>query len=136
VGNLAIHIEHEFFGVQGPSANFQSKPNGGLLVTTNASAQINRGLIINLSANHHLPAVYPYRLFVTSGGLMSYGPSVVDQYKRAALYIDRILKGEKPADLPVQQPRKFELVINMQTAKALELTVPPVILAQADEVIE
>ena len=115
---------------------FALKPNGGLVVTTSALAQIHRELIITLAARHRLPAVYPYRLFATDGGLMSYGPDVNDQYRRAAAYVDRILKGDKPAGLPVQQPSKFELVINHKTAKTLGLEVPASLLARADEVIE
>ncbi len=115
---------------------FARQPNGGLIVTTSALAQIHRELIIALAARHRLPAVYPYRLFVTSGGLMSYGPVIVDQYRRAAGYVDRILKGAKPADLPVQQPTKFELGINLKTATALGLAVPQSLLQRADEVIE
>jgi len=115
---------------------FARQPNGGLIVTTSALAQIHRQTIVTLAARHRLPAIYPYRLFVSAGGLMSYGPNVVDQYRRAASYVDRILKGEKPADLPVQQPSKYDLVINLEAAKALGLAVPPTLLARADEVIE
>ena len=93
-------------------------------------------LIITLAARHRLPAVYPYRYFVAAGGLISYGPDIFDLYRRAAGYVDRILKGEKPADLPVQAPTKYQLAINLRTAKALGIEVPPMLLARADEVIE
>jgi putative ABC transport system substrate-binding protein len=111
-------------------------PNGGLIVTASASNLGNRKLIVGLAARHRLPAVYFQRVFVIEGGLISYGADFVDQYRRAAGYIDRILKGEKPAELPVQAPTKYELAINLRTAKALGLTVPQSLLAQADEVIE
>jgi putative ABC transport system substrate-binding protein len=115
---------------------FAHSPDGGLIVTTGASATLHRDLIITLAARHKLPAVYYERFFVAAGGLVSYGPDYVDQYRRAASYVDRILKGEKPADLPVQAPTKYETVINLKTAKSLGLEVPPSLLARADEVIE
>ena len=115
---------------------FARAPNGGLIVTASAWSTVHRELIITLAARHKLPAVYFERFFVAAGGLISYGANFVDQYRRAAGYVDRILKGEKPADLPVQAPTKYELVINLKTAKALGLTVPPSVLARADEVIE
>ena len=102
----------------------------------NAVSLRHRDLFIALAARHRLPAVYPYRFFASAGGLVSYGLDLPDQYRRAATYVDRILKGEKPSELPVQAPTKYELVINLKTAKALGLTVPPSLLAQADEVIE
>jgi putative ABC transport system substrate-binding protein len=117
-------------------AAFARSPNGGLIVTGSALAQLHRNLIITLAARHKLPAVYFERFFVTGGGLISYGPDLVDQYRRAAGYVDRILRGEKPADLPVQAPTKYETVINLKTAKALGLDIPATVLARADEVIE
>ena len=105
-------------------AAFAREPNGGLIAIAGALANVHRDLIIGLAARHRLPAVYAYRHFVTGGGLISYGPDTVDQYRRAAAYVDRILKGEKPADLPVQAPTRYELAINLKTAKALGLTVP------------
>ena len=115
---------------------FSRVANGGLIVAPGGSASNHRSLIIALAARHKLPAVYPGRHFATAGGLISYEPDYIDQYQRAAGYVDRILKGEKPADLPVQVPTKYELVINLKTAKALGLEVPPTLLVRADEVIE
>jgi putative ABC transport system substrate-binding protein len=116
--------------------DFARKPNGGLIVATSPAAVVNRKLIINVAAKHRLPAVYFLKDFVEEGGLISYGPDIADQYRRAARYVDRILKGEKPADLPVQAPTKFDMAINIKTAKALGLTVPPALIARADKVIE
>jgi len=115
---------------------FAPGSNAGLIVTGSPAAIVHRALIVVLAARHRLPAVYNTRIFVANGGLISYGVDLADQFRRSASYIDRILKGEKPADLPVQAPTKFELVINLKTAKALSLEIPPGILARADEVIE
>lgn len=115
---------------------FAANPNGGLLVTASALAVIHRDLIVTLAAKHRLPAVYFDRFFVVAGGLASYGPDFVDQYQRAAGYVDRVLKGEKPADLPVQAPTKYETVVNLKTAKAIGLDVPQSLLVRADDVIE
>jgi putative tryptophan/tyrosine transport system substrate-binding protein len=117
-------------------ADFASGPNGGLIVVAGALAAIHRDNIIALAARHHLPAIYSSRYYIASGGLASYGPDSVDPYRRTAGYVDRILKGEKAADLPVQAPTKYERVINLKTAKALGLTIPQSLLARADEVIE
>jgi putative ABC transport system substrate-binding protein len=117
-------------------ASFAHRPNGGLIVTATGQTVAHRDLIVTLAARHKLPAVYFERFFVAAGGLTSYGPDQLEQYRRAAGYVDRILKGEKPGDLPVQAPTKYELVINLKTAKALGLDVPAAVLARADEVIE
>jgi ABC-type uncharacterized transport system substrate-binding protein len=117
-------------------AAFAYSPNGGLILTGSGLANVHRDLIITLAAGHKLPAVYFERNFVAAGGLMSYGPEILDQYRRAASYVDRILKGEKPADMPVQAPTTYELTINLKAAKALGLEIPPSLLARADEVIE
>jgi putative tryptophan/tyrosine transport system substrate-binding protein len=117
-------------------SNFARTANGGLIVTGSAAATVHHNLIAKLAAQYKLPAIYSNRPSVADGGLISYGPDRVDQYRRAASYVDRILKGEKPADLPVQAPTKYELVINLKTAKSLGLTVPDTLLARADEVIE
>ena len=117
-------------------AAFARFSNGGLIVTGSGLASVHREPIIMLAARYKLPAVYYERSFVADGGLISYGPNYVDQYRQAAGYVDRILRGEKPADLPVQAPTKYELAINLKTAKALGLEIPPSLLARADEVIE
>jgi putative ABC transport system substrate-binding protein len=117
-------------------AAFARTPNGGLILTAGATSAVHRDLIISLAARYKLPATYQERSYVVAGGLVSYGPNFSDQYPRAAAYVDRILKGEKPGDLPVQAPTKYELVVNLKTAKALGLTVPTTLLASADEVIE
>ena len=128
VGDIGV-IEHAV-------AAFARAANGGLIMTALAVSAGARDLIITLAARHKLPAVYPYRDWITAGGLVSYGPDLLDQFGRAAGYVDRILKGAKPADLPVQAPTKYELVINLKTAKAIGLDVPASVLARADEVIE
>src|SRR5262249_48448773 len=115
---------------------FAHVPNSGLIVTGSNFAITHRELIIKLANQHKLPTVYPLRFFVTAGGLISFGPDANDTHRRAAVYVDRILKGEKPADLPVQAPTKYELVINLKTAKAIGLIMPPSVLGRADEVIE
>jgi putative ABC transport system substrate-binding protein len=125
----AAEIEREVKG-------FVRGSNDGLIVTASPWTATHRNLLVQLAAKHRLPAVYPYRYHVAAGGLISYGPDPIDQYRRAADYIDRILKGEKPADLPVQAPTKYELVINLKTAKALGLDIPASVYARADEVIE
>jgi len=127
---------HDVREIEGTVAAFARGSNGGLIVTASALAVVHREVIITLATRYKLPAVFFLRSFVTDGGLISYGPDSMDQFRRAAGYVDRILKGEKPADLPVQAPTKYELVINLKTARALGLDVPPTLLARADEVIE
>jgi putative tryptophan/tyrosine transport system substrate-binding protein len=117
-------------------AVFANSPNGGVIVPASPAATSHRHLIVTMAARHKLPAVYFERFFVAAGGLISYGPDLIDQYRRAARYVDRILKGEKPADLPVQAPVKYETVLNLKTAKALGLDVPSTVLVRANEVIE
>jgi len=117
-------------------ANFAGSASGGLITTASGLSAVHRDLIVTLAAQHKLPAVYQERNYVTAGGLISYGPNFLDQFRRAAGYVDRVLKGEKPADLPIQAPTKYELVINLKTAKELGLAVPPSVRARADEVIE
>ena len=123
-------------GIERDVTAFAGEPNGGLIVAVSTASQIHRELIVTLAARYRLPAVYPYQFFVTHGGLISYGPDLVGLYRRAAGYVSRILNGEKPADLPVQAPIKYELAINLKAAQALGLEIPPTLLARADEVIE
>jgi putative ABC transport system substrate-binding protein len=138
--SLSVELVRLAFGdasdIERGIADFARAPNGGLLVLSDPSTGLYRELIVALAARHRLPAVYPFRQFVTTGGLISYGVDRPDQYRRAAEYVSRILKGEQPAELPVQTPTKFELLINLKTAKALGLEVPDKLLALADEVIE
>ena len=137
-----VGVEVSSIDLHGPAQleraieSFAQKSNGGLILTASPTGAANVNLIIAAAARYKLPAVYPQRPFVTAGGLISYGPNFADQYRRAANYVDRILKGEKPADLPVQAPNKYELAINLKTAKALGLEIPATVLARADEVIE
>jgi ABC-type uncharacterized transport system substrate-binding protein len=122
--------------IQNGIAAVANVPDGGLIITGSAPSAVHRDLIIELAAQHRLPAVYPYRFYATDGGLVSYGPNTIDPYRQAASYVDRILKGAKPADLPVQAPTKYELVINRKTAKSLDLALPQAMITRADEVIE
>jgi ABC-type uncharacterized transport system substrate-binding protein len=119
-----------------PITTFAQEPNGGLIIMPTAINTVVRERILALAARHRLPAVYPFRHFATSGGLMSYGPDLADLFRRSGSYVDRILQGAKPSDLPVQHPTKFEFVANLKTAQALGLEIPPTLLARADEVIE
>ena len=127
---------HDGREIEGAVARFADQPDGGLIVVPNPSTVANRASIIILAARHRLPAIYPFRYFATEGGLISYGPDQIDQWRGAAAYVDRILRGDKPGELPVQGPTKYELVVNLRTAKALGLKIPPPFPLRADEVIE
>jgi putative ABC transport system substrate-binding protein len=131
-----VNLVRDAAEIERSIATFARASNGGLIVTTSPLTVAHRDLIVRLAAEHKLPAVYFNRLFVTNGGLISYGPDFANQFRRAAGYVDRILKGERPADLPVQAPTKYELVMNLKTAKALGLAISPALLATADVVIE
>jgi putative ABC transport system substrate-binding protein len=136
VTDLSVIDLHDTSGIERAVAEFARASNGGLVVTASAFGANHPDLIVALAARYKLPAIYPFRYFVAAGGLMSYGPEFINQSVQAAGYVDRILKGESPSDLPVQAASKYELVINLKTAKSLGLTVPPSLLARADEVIE
>jgi len=127
---------HDLRDLVRPAEPAHRQPGGGLLLPPDTSTLTHRDLVIALAARHRLPTVYPFRIFVTAGGLMSYGTDQVEIFRQAAAYVDRILRGDKPADLPVQAPTRFETSVNLGTAKALGLTVPPGLLVAADEVIE
>jgi len=129
-------IENSEADIERVIDSFAATANGGLVVLPDQTTTIRRDLIIALAARNHLPAVYPYRVFVESGGLVAYTAQGLDSYRLAATYIDRILRGTKPADLPVQAPTKYETILNLKTAKSLGIEVPPSLLVQADEVIE
>jgi putative ABC transport system substrate-binding protein len=131
-----VDLQHIAGDMERAVSEFARGPNDGLIVVVSTVATIQRELIVALAVRHKLPTIYPYRFFVEAGGLMSYGPSLIDNYRRTATYVDRILRSEKPADLPVQEPTKYTLAINLKAAKAIGLTVPPTLLARADEVIE
>src|SRR5262249_50809213 len=133
VAPIDIHAGVE---IERAIAAFASQPDGGLVVLPNPNTTANRSSVIILAARHRLPAIYPFRFFATEGGLMSYGVDQIDQWRGAATYVDRVLRGEKPGDLPVQAPTKFELVVNLKTAKAIGLHIPPAFPLRADEVIE
>jgi putative ABC transport system substrate-binding protein len=133
---LSAIDQHDPGEIERALAAFAREPNGALIITASASAVTTRDLVISLATKYRLPNVYGFRYYPKAGGLASYGPDIIEPFRRAAGYVDRILKGEKPADLPVQSPTKYELVINLKTAKALGLTVPDSLLARADEVIE
>jgi putative ABC transport system substrate-binding protein len=137
---LGIEVVRVAFGhaaaLERGITDFARGAHGGMLVLPDSSTRVHRNLIVKLAAQHRMPAVYSYRLFITAGGLAYYGTETTEQFRKAADYVDRIFKGAKPAELPVQAPTKFELVINLKTAKALGLAVPPALLARADEVIE
>jgi putative ABC transport system substrate-binding protein len=127
---------HDAAEIERSVATFARSGNGGMILTSSPLAEVHRDLIFALAARYKLPAIYTERHYVVDGGLISYGPSYFDQFRRAAGYVDRVLKGEKPADLPVQAPTKYELIVNLKTAKALGLTIPPTVLSRADEVLE
>jgi putative ABC transport system substrate-binding protein len=138
----SLNVELRPFELRDAASNeraittFAQQPNSALIVAVSGMSYLHRGQIISLAEKHRLPAAFPYRFFVSAGGLVAYGPDLGRMYRSAASYVDRILKGEKPADLPIQAATKYELAINLKTAKALGLTVPPSVLARADEVIE
>jgi putative ABC transport system substrate-binding protein len=134
--SVVVLAVHDTAAVDGAVANFATAPDGALIVPADIFTTVNRDLIVTTAAKYRVPTVYPFRFFAANGGLISYGIENIDLYRRAAVYVDRILKGAMVSDLPVQQPTKFELVINLKTAKAMGLTVPPTLLSRADEVIE